>query len=226
MAIGAAPAFSQTTDSDVVQVWGKLEEGLADQLADYGSRVETVTRAQIENGVYVDTAQALQMQVPGLFLAPKNGAFDYVNVSLLGGRRVDTLWLVDGVRISNRLYTTTTPLDTIPANMVEKIEVLKGGQSLFYGTSAISGAINIVTKGFTQDLDGQFSAGASTNEGRHVSGYTSGSVGDHSFVVFASHDEAEGFQPFRDQDYQPSATDRNRGFSVTNLGAKYGYEFT
>ena len=84
-----------------------------------------------------------------------------MNVSLLGGRQVDTLWLVDGVRISNRLYTTTTPLDTIPANMIEKIEVLKGGQSLFYGTSAISGAINIVTKGFTEELDGQFSAGAS-----------------------------------------------------------------
>lgn len=226
MAIGAAPAFSQQTSSDVVQVWGRLEEELADQLAEYGSRVETVTREQIENGVYVDTAQALQMQVPGLFLAPKNGAFDYVNVSLLGGRKVDTIWLVDGVRISNRLYTTTTPLDTIPANMVEKIEVLKGGQSLFYGTSAISGAINIVTRGFSNELQGQFSAGASSNEGRHISGYTSGSVGDHSFVVFASHDEAEGFQPFRDEDYQPSATDRNRSYTVTNLGAKYGYEFS
>ena len=44
--------------------------------------------------------------------------------------------------------------------------------------------------------------------------------------MFASHDEAEGFQPFRDQDYQPSATDRNRGYDVTNIGAKYGYEFT
>jgi len=43
------------------------------------------------------------------------------------------LWLVDGVRISNRLYIGTTPLDTIPAHMVERIEIIEGGQGLFYG---------------------------------------------------------------------------------------------
>lgn len=211
---------------DVVQIWGQLEEGLADELAAYGSRVDIVTAEDIKNGGYVDSTQVLQMQVPGLYLAPKNGPFDYVNASLLGGRRTDIIWLVDGVRISNRLYTTTTPLDTIPASMIDKIEVLKGGQSLFYGTSAVSGAINIVTKGFSDELKGSFSAGFGTDEERHIDGYTSGGFGDHHFVVFASNDSAEGFQPFRDQDYQPSATDRNRGYDVTNFGAKYGYEFT
>lgn len=227
IAAAAAPAIAQAgPDGDVVQVWGELEEELADQLAEYGSRVEVVTAEQIRNGGFADAGQALQMSVPGLYLAPKNGAFDYVNVSLLGGRRVDVIWLIDGVRVSNRLYTTTTPLDTIPAHMIEKIEVIKGGQSLFYGTSAISGAINIVTKGFTRENEGSFSAGVDTNEGRHLSGSTSGGVGDHRYVVYASHDEASGFQPFRDADYQPSATDRTRGYDVTTFGAKYGFEFS
>ncbi len=225
VAFAAAPAVAQER-SDIVQVWGQLEESLAQDLADYGSRVEIVTGEQIRNGGYNDAAQVLQMQVPGLYIAPKNGPFDYVDASLLGGRRVDIIWLIDGVRVSNRLYTTTTPLDTIPASMIDKIEVLKGGQSLFYGTSAVSGAINIVTKGFTETQQGSFSVGASSNEGRHISGYTSGGFGDHRFVVFAGHDEAEGFQPFRDQDYQPSATDRNRGYDVTNMGVKYGYAFS
>ena len=116
-----------------------LRENLATDLEEYGSRVEVVTAEQIQNGGFADASQALQMLVPGLTILPKNGAFDYVNASLLGGRKQDVIWLVDGVRISNRLYTTTTPLDTIPANMIERIEVIKGGQSLFYGTSAISG---------------------------------------------------------------------------------------
>ncbi|MFT3725823.1 MAG: TonB-dependent receptor [Hyphomonadaceae bacterium] len=225
IAIGATPALAQT-DRDVVYVWGQLEETLAQEIEKTGSRLDVVTAEDIKNGGYVDVGQALQMQVPGLYVAPKNGPFDYVNASLLGGRRVDVIWLVDGVRISNRLYTTTTPLDTIPASMIDKIEVLKGGQSLFYGTSAVSGAINIVTKGFTKDQVGSFSAGFGSDEERHIDGYTSGSFGDHNFVLFASHDEAEGYQPFRDQDYQPSATDRNRGYDVTNFGAKYGYEFS
>ena len=50
----------------------------------------------------------------------------------------DVLWLVDGIRINNRLYGGTTPLDTLPASMVERIEVLNGGQALFYGTRAPS----------------------------------------------------------------------------------------
>jgi vitamin B12 transporter len=232
VALAAAPAIAPTwaqvaaPPPDVVHVWGTLEENLADDLEDYGSRVEVITSEQIQNGGFTDASQALQMLVPGLTVLPKNGAFDYVSASLLGGRKQDVIWLVDGVRISNRLYTTTTPLDTIPANMIERIEVLKGGQSLFYGTSAISGAINIVTKGFTKDPQSQISIGASSDDGRHISGSTSGSVGGHSYVVFASHDEAEGFQPFRDQDYQTSATDRNRGYDVTNMGLKYGFEFS
>jgi vitamin B12 transporter len=228
IALGATPVFAQATDTDrdVVSVWGQLEEGLAEELESYGSRLDVVTAEQIKNGGYTDASQALQMQVPGLYVSPKNGPFDYVSASLLGGRRQDIIWLVDGVRISNRLYTTTTPLDTMPASMIEKIEVLKGGQSLFYGTSAVSGAINIVTKGFTKEQQGSFSAGFGSDEERHIDGYTSGALGDHAFVVFASHDEAEGFQPYRDQDYQPSATDRNRGYDVTNFGAKYGYEFS
>ena len=129
MACGAAPP-SRRRSRDAVHVWGQLEETLAQEaLERHGSRLEVVSEENIKNGGYVDAGQALQMQVPGLYLAPKNGPFDYVNLSLLGGRREDVIWLVDGVRISNRLYTTTTPLDTIPASMIEKIEVLKGGRA-------------------------------------------------------------------------------------------------
>jgi len=223
----AAPALAQTgPDTETVQVWGRLEENLVADLDRYGSRVDIIDAERIQAGGFNDTSQVLQMLVPGLTVLPKNGAFDYVSTSLLGGRSVDVIWLVDGVRISNRLYTTTSPLDTIPANMIERIEVIKGGQSLFYGTSAISGAINIVTKGFTDTQRSQVSIGASSEEGRHISGSTSGAYGDSRFVVFASHDEAEGFQPFPSNVYQPSASDRNRGYDVTNMGIKYGYEFS
>jgi TonB-dependent Receptor Plug Domain len=62
----------------------------------------------------------------------------------------------DGVRISNRIFNDTSP-DTLPANMVERVEVLKGGESLFYGTQAVAGAINIVTRAFSPTLGGEVS---------------------------------------------------------------------
>ena len=63
----------------------------------------------------------MQMFIPGLYVAPKNGPFDYGTYSLLGGRNDDTLILLDGVRLNNRLYGGLY-LDTLPANAIERIE--------------------------------------------------------------------------------------------------------
>lgn len=223
----SAPAFAQDDADDagaIVVLGDKLEESLPEKLEARGARLEILEGEVIDKGGYNDIAQALQMQVPGLYTTPKNGAFDYATFSLLGSRTNEVLLLVDGVRISNRLYATTTSLDTIPAHMVERIEILKGGQGLHYGTQAVGGVINVVTKSFTSGFDGAVEAGYDTNDGYHFNGYLRGGSGDHYFVAYASHDEATGFQPFRDQDYQPSSTDRRRSYKLTTVGAKYAFE--
>ena len=45
-------------------------------------------------------------------------------------------------------------------------------------------------------------------------------------MVFGSSDQADGFQPFPDADYQPSVTNRKRGYDVKTLGVKYAHEFS
>jgi len=220
-----AQTMAQAGVPEQVMITGRLEENLPGQLALYGTQISTVTTAQIQNGGYLDIAQALPALVPGLYIAPKNGPFDYVDLSLQGGRTQDVLWLVDGVRINNRLYGGTTPLDTLPASIVERIEVLEGSQALFYGTQAIAGAIQIVTKDFSERPDGSFTIGADTQSGRHLDGYFRDSIGAHHFVVYGASDRSDGYQPFRDQDYQPSATDRKRDYDVMTIGGKYAYDF-
>ena len=162
-----APALARadTATTPEVVVTAGLEETLPEDLALSGVRVDTVTDQQIRNGGYVDIAQSLQALSPGLFLLPKNGPFDYADISLLGSRTDDVLWLVDGVRINNRLYSGTPPLDTFPSAMVEKVEVLEGGQALFYGTAAVAGAVNIVTRGFSKTRDGQVTFAGDSNSG-------------------------------------------------------------
>ncbi len=174
----------------------KLEEELPQEIERTGVRVQTITGAQVENGGYYDVAQALQALVPGLFLAPRAGAFDYVTASLHGSRTNEILWLVDGVRISNRLYNGVTPLDTIPAHMIERIEIIKGGQGLFYGTQAVAGAINVVTKAFTDDGSGRVQTGFDTNQGGHVNLFARDARSGHRFVLYGSKDQADGFHSF------------------------------
>lgn len=228
-ALAACPAFAQgideaAYDQAIVVLGGRLEESTPQELEKYGSRLEVIEGETIDRGGFTDTSQALQMLVPGLYLAPQSGAFDYVNMSLLGSRQSDILVLVDGVRISNRLYAATSPFETVPAHMIERIEVLKGAQGLYYGTQAVAGVINIVTRGFGSATDGAFEAGIDTNDGYHVNGYARGAAGAHHFVGYASYDEADGFVPFRRADFQPSATVRPRSYDSATAGLKYAFE--
>ncbi len=225
----AGTAFGQDSSSgiqeEIIVFGARLEETIPLDLEQFGNRVEIITADELQLGGFNDLGQSLQMKVPGLYLAPKNGAFDYVNCSLQGSRCQDILWLIDGVRINNRLYNSTSPLDTVPAHMVERIEVLYGGQGIFYGTQSVAGVVNVITKSFTESAEGRASLGVDANDGIHANIDYRTTLGGHQFVLYASNDEADGFQPFQEQDYQPSGTDRHRGYDVLTAGVKYGYAF-
>ncbi len=221
----AGEAEPAATAVDQVVVTAKsLEETLPQELSRYGSDVAIITAAQVKDGGFVDTVQALQTLTPGLYIAPSAGPFSYVDLSLQGSRTQDVLWTVDGVRINNRLYNSTTPVDTLPASMIERIEVLKGGQGLFYGTQASAGVINVVTRAFSDTTGGELTVGGGGHDTVHADGYVRGALGRHKIVAYASKDESEGFAPY--DVFQPSATDRKRGYDVVTLGAKYGFDFT
>jgi outer membrane cobalamin receptor len=221
----AVQAQSDPSLDEIVVTAKSLEDELPQQLSHYGTRVDVIFAADIKNGGYLDVAGALEALSPGLYISPQNGPFDYVQISLQGSRTTDVLWLVDGIRINNRLYAGTTPLDTLPSGLIERIEVLNGGQALFYGTQAVAGAINIVTKGFSDHPDGAVSVGYDTNQAQQYNGYYRDTIGNNHFVVYATHDQAPGFQPFPDDEYQPSGTDRRRFYKVTSVGGKYAYDF-
>ncbi len=222
----ADPAPDANGLEEVVVDAKHLEEDLPRDLARYGTRVDTISAAEIRNGGYLDVASALQAAAPGLYIQQKNGPFDYVDISLLGSRTEDVLWLVDGVRINNRLYASTTPLDTMPASIVDRLEVIEGGQALFYGTQAIAGAVNIVTKDFSDTPDGSVTIGGDTNGGRHLDAYFRDGSGRDHFVVYGSEDQSDGYHAFRAEDYQPSDTDRDRGYDVLTIGGKYALDIT
>ena len=205
----SAPSVESTTVADMAQ---------------YGSKVEIVTREQIERaGPAADVSRVMQMFIPGLYVAPKNGPFDYGTYSLLGGRNDDTLILLDGVRLNNRLYGGLY-LDTLPANAIERIEVLKGGQSLLFGTQAVSGVINIVTRSpQTREASGEVNLGADTFGGTtgdaRVEKIFNNGFGDLGLLAYVSRNASEGYQPFRNRDMK-NVSDKKRSYEVTTFGTK------
>jgi outer membrane cobalamin receptor len=223
IAATVATAHAQTVDDgDTVIVTGKsLEETLPQQRARYGSDLATITGEQVQESGAVDVATVLRA-VPGLYVQPANGPFSYVDVSLQGSRTQDVLWTVDGIRINNRLYGSTSPNDTLPASMIERVEVLKGGESLFYGTQAAAGVINVVTRDFSDDFGGRVDASVDSFGGTTAGGYVRGGTSGHQFVAWGSHNRSEGYRPFSRM--EPSATDRARGYDLWSVGGKYRYD--
>ncbi|NBF06718.1 TonB-dependent receptor [Pseudomonas sp. Fl5BN2] len=202
-----------------------VESTTVAEMAKFGSKVEIIDRQQIERaGPSSDITRVLQMYVPGLYVAPKNGPFDYGTYSLLGGRNDDTLILLDGVRLNNRLYGGLY-LDTLPANAIERIEVLKGGQSLLFGTQAVSGVINIVTRSpQTREASGEVNLGLDSFMGKsgdaRVERIVSNGFGDLGLLAYVSHNVSDGYQPFRNSAYSPSTRDKKRAYEVSTFGAK------
>ncbi|MCD9030818.1 TonB-dependent receptor [Luteimonas sp. Y-2-2-4F] len=114
----------------------------------------------------------------------------YVNLRNLGSQR--TLVLLNGRRLGIN-NDGLQDLSTIPSSSVERIEVLKDGASSLYGSDAIAGVINIVTR---RNFDG---AEANAYVGQYGEGdgqtqsfdFTIGSVGERSSITFGAQYDKE-----------------------------------
>lgn len=209
---------------EVIVTERSIENTLPLELARFGADLEIVTEEQVRNHGFVDVSQALELLVPGLHLTTQAGAFSYVNIQMQGSRNSDVLWTVDGVRINNRLYNSTSPADTLPSSMIERTEVLKGGHGLMYGTQAIAGVVNVVTRGFSDTTQGAVTVGTGSHGLQRLNGHVRGSLGEHKLVAWASRDQSDGYEIY--DNYQPNAVNRKRGYDVESIGLKYGYDFT
>ncbi len=96
-----------------------------------------------------------------------------IDLRYLGAKR--TLVLVDGLRFVNGASASGIPstvdLNTIPANMIERIEVLQSGQSPLYGSDALAGVVNIITRTGQKGLQASAQYGSFRQGDGHTQDY-------------------------------------------------------
>ncbi len=101
-----------------------------------------------------------------------------------------TLVLVDGLRFvsgtSASGIPTTVDLNTIPSNSIERIEVLQSGASSLYGSDAIAGVVNFITKSSQEGLQASAQFGTVRQGDGHTQDYSAsyGVKGDRVDLVF------------------------------------------
>ncbi|WP_340106039.1 TonB-dependent receptor [Rhodohalobacter sp. 8-1] len=138
--------------------------------------VDVISAQEVQASGFTQTTQIIRSLVPS-FNAPESSitdGTDHVRPATLRGLGPDqTLVLINGKRrhTSAILHVngsvgrgaTGVDLNAIPANMIERIEVLRDGAAAQYGSDAIAGVINIVLKE-TTGLDASFSYGQNVSE--------------------------------------------------------------
>ena len=129
--------------------------------------VTVVNSEQIDKSTETSLLPVLQNHVPGLFVSERGmegygvsgGSAGAVNIRGVGGGN-SVLFMIDGMPTWAGFYGHANP-DTYSVNGVEKVEIVKGPSSLLYGSGAMGGSVNIITKrsskeGFSGRVRGMF----------------------------------------------------------------------
>src|SRR6187402_1003557 len=112
-----------------------------------GKVVTIITREQLERSGGKDLSQLLTEQV-GVYIGGANSNAGKDKSLYLRGARVDhTLITIDGVPVYDPSgIGSNFDIRNLSIEQIERIEILKGSQSTLYGSDAIAGVINIITK--------------------------------------------------------------------------------
>lgn len=164
---GAIAAAAVTTSFSSVS-FAQSTQAEVEEIVVTGSRIQRTTDATSAVPVSVFDAAALEnsgqttledflQELPSmtggqLGSSVNNGNPGLATVSLRGLGSSRTLLLLNGRRMASAgPLTGTVDLNTIPISVIERVEVLKSGASSIYGSDAIAGVVNIITK---KDFEG------------------------------------------------------------------------
>ncbi len=134
--------WSQTTPTlkEVVVTATRVDSSVLDS----PSSVSLISAQQIADSGATDVAQVINSQ-PGVVVNNYGPTGALKTVSLRGSTSSQVLVLLDGIRL-NSSVNGEVDLSSIPMEIIDHIEIVRGGESSLYGSSAIGGVINIITK--------------------------------------------------------------------------------
>jgi vitamin B12 transporter len=110
------------------------------------SSITVITRADLKKANKATVLEVLG-EVPGLTIIQNGGKGAAANIFLRGSNSEHTLVLMDGVELNDPMNPSRSyDLAHLTLENVEQIEILLGPQSTLYGSDAMGGVINIITK--------------------------------------------------------------------------------
>jgi vitamin B12 transporter len=182
-----------------------------------GSSVTVITADELKKRGKKILLEVLQ-DVPGLSIMQNGPYGGAASTYLRGTKPGHTLVMLDGIELNDTMKTDrSASIANLLVDNIERIEIVRGAQSTLYGSDAMGGVINIITrKGEGKaTLDGSFEAG-SHNTFTESAGIR-GSVKKMSYSLSGSRIDSDGIS-------KAAEGTEDDGYENTTLSLRLGYE--
>ena len=158
-----------------------------------GSAVSVITAAEIAAKHITSVADALRT-VPGLDVVRAGGQGQLTSVFMRGANANHTLVMMDGVEMNDPSHPTGAfDFAFLQTENIERIEILRGAASAVYGSDAIGGVINIISKKGNGPAKFSASAEGGSFGTWKTGGAVSGGTDRVNYSLDASRYETNGF---------------------------------
>lgn len=167
MASAAVHANDTITLQDVVV----SASGFEQKITDAPASISVISREDLQQKRYNNLAQALG-DVEGIDIGQGTGKTGGLNISIRGMPSQYTLILIDGRRqnaagnVTPNGFGETSTSFMPPLSAIERIEVIRGPMSTLYGSDAMGGVINIITRKVAKEWTGSLTQDYTYQENR------------------------------------------------------------
>ncbi|PNV84179.1 MAG: hypothetical protein C0627_02025 [Sulfurimonas sp.] len=192
------------------------------KVADVPASIEVITEKDIKNSTSLNANELLK-NVAGVSIRNPLGVMstssnNKVYMRGFGGNDARTLVLLDGVPL-NDAFGGAVEWTQIPLDAIKRIEVVKGSGSSLYGSNAMGGVINIITKKpQKQQTNINLSYGSMNTKIGSIS--TSGKNGKFGYYLLGQLTDSDGYI----DDVKPKDNSIKRGVEKANANLKLTYD--
>ncbi len=216
-AIGVVLPISEAAAQETTEVITITStRSMIDQNKIAGS-LQVIDRQQIENSGAITLTELLRT-IPSTNISASGPTGSLTEIRFRGSESNHILVTIDGIEINDAAQGGLTDFAHLLTDNIERIEILKGPQSALWGSAAMSGIINIVTRQESQNQQkGAIGARIGNNSLFSANGLYGMNIDDISFNVGVSHLSTDGENISREGD-------EDDGYTNTNVFANLSYE--
>ncbi|EPQ5228583.1 TonB-dependent vitamin B12 receptor BtuB [Providencia stuartii] len=190
LAVLCATSFLASANNQADQVVvsaNRFEQPISSILAP----VTVVTREDIDHWQSNTVIDVLR-RLPGVDISQSGGMGQQSSLFIRGTESRHVLVLIDGIRLNQAGISGSSDMSQIPISLVQRIEYIRGARSAVYGSDAVGGVVNIITR---RDNDGTtLNAGIGSHSYQNYNGSTQQKIGENTTVTAAgAYTHTKGF---------------------------------